>query len=1471
MKKVLLLAITFFFALTLTGCFLEPDELDDINDITSQFCIENPDSELCQEDVVGDLTEESVLNVFNTIQDNFDKEYDNAADDTFCQDYFAATNSTLFAQCESNRADLFPDDFEGYSFLSLESAPSLSTEESYVIEYLSEDNLYIYTFNLSLTVIDDNMYIKQWSYSNDSSNPTSLEVPIIDAKLFFEEFISDFLNTDNPSVDFCIEYFPNDIQNDCIDNRNSILSKNPIIEIGSFVEDGDNFKVEISQDSDETVAKTTFEIISFSYTDLGEIVMNMDTSPFDYNDILEPNITIDELKIFFTALLSDFQDSTQNIDDVCSEYFVASDIDLCLEGSDSVNENNITQSLVDIIVYEDHHLITIKNIDIDGNEEIVEVEVLFIIELDNIKVQFLSDIINTGPEYELISSLVAHFNDLSVTPSTFCPIYFSTEDSPGCIEHITTLREGGYTAEIGFFDMLEENLYIVEFIYTVGNSEIFEEQVVKFYLDVNGDMLIEFDDYIDENIQTYQNLFTQFILDSENEEISNTEVCNMYFEENDYTYCMSVLINMDSDGISQEIMSVYPYEDYYIIEIMLTDSEMNSFETSLDVIFLTNSENEDIKIHVKLDDENQQSYRIISYLTRDFNNLLIDTSDLCNTYFEDEHITSCIEKVSNLRSQGYQVFMGKIYNISGEYFEFDLIYLSDDDEFIEMLEARIYLDVNGDFKIEFTNQLSDMISFDEAYNYLLTFANDLQILSTNNLCITHFVIEDFQDCINEFSVFENGAAYIDFILHDNLDYFTVVISYELSGDPFTIEIDVIINTDADGNYYIKTAIKSDHLSFADKELWINSFINDINNLTISDQEICSMYLYDDSYQLCYEIRNSLRENSWNIYLYNANIEEDIYWMELQVVDEFNQDVYYIFIQFHLDANYITEEITGDLFFIEYFLQADNELVSQEIGLIFDRFNDSLVSNTDYCDDYGMLFTECDTFRTTILNNNQSIQYLTYNSTISESIYYVTYEIFDDNNDVVDMKYMYVDIRLDLDGNIYVMGYPDEDSDPNEPNDGILTLEEVNLGVLDFMEVYFDGTLDLEEAFDYLGGDFNYELLINRDNLLSQNYSFISSMVYEGDNPFSYSGTISLQKDDITEEYPINIWIIYDIDNIPQIRITPSFEAPTIDEVNTLAGNILSNIQDSSYTLDIYCTTFFKDYDSTCEELYDLVNLENYSIIIKDTYIEYQLGYILVGLQDENGDLIKELLYAAFPDNTLVSQQPITAVIDFNDSHHDHINSFLEELTSALNDGTYSITEFCSDHLCYDSFTSDFTYDLVLQGTVYTHVEVFNEAHMIELIFERYDGSFENHYYEITWIEVDNVKIYHLEFHRKEISIPDDIVVLDIFDTTTVIYNFINDIIDESITNDELCNTYFNGSMMSFDCIEGRANMITLNATVEFTPLIQVNDDNFGILYKTTFTITYPDSVDVQETHLIVYSIPNSQNYIIEFIEEYEVQ
>ena len=207
MKKKLFFILLFVLTMGMAGCeFLG----EDVEEFTEAYCRENPDSSICQGDIIDDLQDESIENLFWSIEQDSKKDIQD-----FCETYFSITNIDLLDKCREDQASLIPDDLEGYEIETIEY------DEEYIVIIKKDDQSDVYKFTFKLITVEGDTFVEEWTYEvidYDDPGPDPMGITLEKATELANEFAEKYVNPEIDNEVFCTEYYPDMVQL-CMSNR----------------------------------------------------------------------------------------------------------------------------------------------------------------------------------------------------------------------------------------------------------------------------------------------------------------------------------------------------------------------------------------------------------------------------------------------------------------------------------------------------------------------------------------------------------------------------------------------------------------------------------------------------------------------------------------------------------------------------------------------------------------------------------------------------------------------------------------------------------------------------------------------------------------------------------------------------------------------------------------------------------------------------------------------------------------------------------------------------------------------------------------------------------------------------------------------------------------------------------------------------------------------------------------------------
>jgi hypothetical protein len=1550
MKKVLLIFTTFFFVIGLTGCF-DPNEIEEISE---QYCMDNPESEICQGLSVGDLEDEAVINVFNTILDNY-----NLDSDTFCEDYFSVTNSDLLSLCRDSSESLFPEGFDGNTVFSVEKKVSLSTEDVYELIVYSDDLSILYTFTITLTIIDSVMYISEWEYKQETIDPTTLTVPYDDARAYFQKFLDDYLNTAITSEVICAEYFPNDIQEKCIETRELDLTNGFSAVLDSFIFEDEEFIAGITMSDDNTTPELKYENVKFTYDDDGNIVMIFEHQSHDL---------FADFEQFLKDLFTDFQDPDADMDNVCATYFEDEDFQYCLDRYDDMIANQYSITYEGLYSIEDQFILHINLHFPDETIEEIEIKVFFTIYNDIIKVHFEDDNHDIGLE-EFIKEFLDDFQDPSLSINDVCSVYFESSDYQFCIDFHAKMIAEEYTLvfieliqqpldysilrleqhnsdstidnlefevlisvddnqiikidfkddnyDLDFVQFIQDFLYdfqdpsvvIVDFCseyYDPLNQEqciyMHEEMITNAYdlvyvnLDYNNDRFVLFleqrnpnntSDYLQfevffivdgNDIKVYFDngivdinfidFIEDFLYDFQDPSIVLRDFCDKYFDPLDEQLCEDFYDDMIANAYILVYVDLVPFEDHFILKLEQRNPNNTTDDIEFEVFFMVDGF--DITIHIDFKEVNQIPWDVaqdfLDDLVTDFNDTFLGDDEFVDTYiweFSQDGFKQFRIDQHNLANTVRYFWLYDHNNNFNYSFEFEMIdgsrhyfniifHGNDPLLFIEIIPEHHHIDIpDADISV-----MLDLL------------LNDLSSSTTDNICNTYFDTINYNDCFNFIDpIIQDGAdvSAINFIR--NGDFYSISFDIEWSdGYIETLYIDVffLLNND---NILISFTNFGPHIPFEEKQQLLNDFEARLNDGSLSNEEACNMYISENSKAECISRRQALLDDGYTIGIYSYEIEVYPHYIDFAVYSNGGAVIEY-FVGYEVDFYY---NENGELE-MELFNPINFNYVEIADGIAFietmiDDFNDSSITDTDYCNIYGHLFFDCITTRQQYHAENK---YLEVNVVFEPSEgreYSVIVDILDVDNDIIDEIAFHLQIVEKLDGTLYVIGHQTDDYylGPN--------LNDIQTRFENFIYDFFDDSITEQEFLDMYSDGFYTHGIYGRQDIIDRGFTVtVGTVSLQNIHPFmEYHAPITLTLNSDTETIDLYFDVYQAEDGRIVINLLFDYSMPSEIDVNNYAASFVADLQDESISMEDFCFRKFAGFNTyNCLDFYEQFEDSGYTAVLESvTYNDY-LPYFIIDFYDSSDNYVSSLRFNIDLEiNLLQEVHVMTNITVLEDDVISDAYTWLFDVFDDLNSETITISDFCTDYAVCD-IAFDGTEEAFYVYTTYVDYDFedfFNLRLRAEIYWEYTDGSYEYQFYTINYtMNEDDTFTFSLEYVGKVIPVPEEAIILNQADAEAVFQQFLNDVTNNGITHVMLCDMYFYGSMRTSECVENRSDFLGMVDPITFTTF-QIGYDEDGDEMFTT-DITFPGSDMSDPMGLRIYLIPSTSSYYIEFLGYY---
>ena len=1491
MKKLFLIITTLLISLLLSGCDLLGS--DQVDQISEEFCRDNPTSEICNGDPVGALEDGIILGIFEKIID----EYNDLENETFCDDYFAVTNTELLDECRDHRNDLVPEDYTGYTVVDVIKKTTLSTEDIYEVNVISTDELTEIVFTIGLVSIEGIMYINLWSYDINTVEPQALVMTLAIAQEYFEKFLVDYLNIDIDSAVICSEYFADKPAADCIADRTESLAMGLTVTFEGITDTGEGtYEVELYfSDTDNPTPTLEFEDVKIDYDELGNIVMEFvdDDSDMEF-------LTDEEVFGVMQEFINDYLNESFTDQQLNDKYFDGTmDIEFFNRRATDIFEGVTLEVLSAVNPNGDDNFafidVGIRRIN-DGNidDSIIQVRVkgfedgTYYLEL--IFNEYLENYLNPSDAYAVIAQFIIDYLDPGVSHEQLAEIYF---DYNMMDLEFRDDREQDQIFNVTYELISVVNYYPddpsayleVEFIRTKeGESEtifvpmrVVELEEGRYYIEVmfNGNdsdygMLYGF----------IEELLFQYLDDT----FTDDMVCNYFFEGEDATKCLEDRQTEMLEVDSIEFIGLYFYDGMYEVEFLFNfaDDTIKLQDFKLEYYY---NELDELKIRFIEEYSNfpyDEAWNHINNLVNDFNDPDLDSITVCTTYFEEMDVEGCIEKretdiMNNIFIAGFT--LNEEYNG----FVLELIY---EDEFgynwTEIIFAEFLYNIDNQLYVRFNGEYHELIHREMAWEFLIAYQNAFNDFGydLDALCTDFFGDSSFQYCIDrrEDAMINNLYIVINDLYEMDGMYFAVIEYY--SGDEgYQFTEDILVHFFYDDMDMLRMDIDfnmQNHVDHDEAFAFFNQFIIDFLDPTITDAEFCYMYFPWQDSTTCI----------WD----RANIS----FADMVItIDYFRNDYenYEIGVTF-LDT--FTSIQRSEVLFVNFFY---NELGQVEMNIYYQIYGGyvdlatAITVFTDYVDDYvDPLVTfqyinetyfdirmdfEFDIERQLAFTNGTIFTVLSITDPANgDGTEWIKVEIQREENGVTGVMLVWMKVFLLDNGNYLIefshMDYPQ----PVVSYDDAFAYLEVfiidwnNLSLTsEFVcSTYFDPE-DYPECFNKREND-----------IMIGQYTVLQSLIQFPDGYFVDLGYFNTSDEFLYNEF-IPVFFYYDMDDVLKIKYHyDDYQGPFLnfDEAFSMLDMYYIDFMDETILSFDFCSMYHEGWMiDECVELRDDIFANNYFIALGDFYTEDYMYVVVVDYYDADGlYVISHTFEVNFYENFS------TIYFDLH-LHYGEFDPWLELATPVIegyfedyDDFTIPSEVVCSMFIADPLACSILRDQFIADGLVYVDLwDTYyykNEddiAHYIVIVYFEYDlGNYEIREYEVFFTQNnEDPFFYSLELRGMEISVPVGAVLLPEPDAVVVLTQFALDYADNTITHQELCDLYFGGVFTSPDCMEGRQEFLDGLGIATFLYADIEIDFAEVEFYMAYFEMTMDGETFIQNGSFRVYLLTDGSHFI-EFVK-----
>lgn len=201
MKKIWLVLTIVFTVLTLSGCDLLSEDLQD--KISEELCKEDPDNELCDLDALSDLEDDIVMDF---VEDFHKKVKDGTLADT-CMEYISPSNPDLLMKCREGDLMFLPEGIDTFTPVSVIEDGNMYTIMAE--EIMNDKELYV---KVTIVDIDGKFYIEDYSFKLEEK--MMKEISEEEGNKIFIDFFTMLPDRSKSNKEFCDMFFDG-VDDDC--------------------------------------------------------------------------------------------------------------------------------------------------------------------------------------------------------------------------------------------------------------------------------------------------------------------------------------------------------------------------------------------------------------------------------------------------------------------------------------------------------------------------------------------------------------------------------------------------------------------------------------------------------------------------------------------------------------------------------------------------------------------------------------------------------------------------------------------------------------------------------------------------------------------------------------------------------------------------------------------------------------------------------------------------------------------------------------------------------------------------------------------------------------------------------------------------------------------------------------------------------------------------------------------------------
>ncbi|MCF7927402.1 MAG: hypothetical protein K9L74_07510 [Candidatus Izimaplasma sp.] len=954
--------MSIFMVFILTAC--DQFGIDDAVELSEEYCRDNPTSDICQADPLEAVDKTVVETTLKSFLTSFN-DYDNQ--EQYCEDYISVTNLELLDACKEDINTILPpnlNDFEieeiTTDLLNMKSVVEVSTEES------------TYFFDVQFTEEDGDILIAKWSYRTLDTEMNSDETP----PTF--DYINDvYLSTDVTSYDWqsLVKNATDDVSSDL-----TIYIEENTVDFGTVGE----YKVTISV-TDETGNKATQTvpvIISEDTDNLPPVVEEGQTTvklgstteefPYlDYFEIIDPDgddltykVIKDEIEygtigtydFIFSAtdtagneLIIDVEVEVFDNDvptfDTIEDQLLSSDVTsydwtTFLTNLTDRNSDNITVEVIESNVIFGEvgtYQVTLLVADEFGNE----VEESFTVEIYDPS----TDV--EAPTFDAISDQEIDINVSNVTWEDYIMNLSDNNDTLDDLEitvndNVNYGTVGTYTVTIKVSDSNDNT-----------TTQSFDVSVVN---QVEIDTL--FTSYLDEYIDP--------TIDSE-------VLCEKYYDPFDLTTCITQRDQLLEQSISYspEIIYEEASNGYYVeFNLIVNDEPLDPI--TLNIIPTKVEETWLLTIQTSIDlrplnlDEAYAAYQefLDDYLDKD-----LTVSELLYLYFEEDSDTDLSEEFQyreeflSLETTFRDLIITPVNPDNMSPFIIEVTRNTGGEDIPLTFIGDLYKTRDGRYVFDITYQTTATLA--DYQDFMVYFVNQFNNLDTSQTEVCDRFFETSQWCMNLTKPTSDNDAFLSLTeFFEHAQGYTAIFTQRTSQgyEKYMYDVEFTILDETMEMNFVEPAYNWVYESMEDVWAYLDQFSQAFNDTTITHSDFCQTYVTDTIYEDCEQYRTEKHANNEQLMDQSIEIALTGYVASLIYSDDAgNTYTEEIDIWFEVEEN----NLLATFYVLEQQTTPDDITHDEAQQTIIDKvnaFNNSTISDEEFCENNSDLFFNCYTLR-----------------------------------------------------------------------------------------------------------------------------------------------------------------------------------------------------------------------------------------------------------------------------------------------------------------------------------------------------------------------------------------------------------------------------------------------------------------------------------------------------------------------------